>query len=87
MIVISEGLLKVFPNPTSDVLHIEVDKQIDMNTDIWYAVRSADGRKVRAGQWYPGMQISMRSLVAGIYNIELVGDGILRVVRVVVIGQ
>jgi ASPIC/UnbV protein/VCBS repeat protein len=87
LIMLSEGILRAYPNPTSAVLNIEVDNSVDFSAGMQYTIRSLDGRNVRSGQWNPGEQISMRSLAPGIYNVELIGDGVLGVLRVVVVGE
>jgi ASPIC and UnbV/FG-GAP-like repeat len=86
LIVLSEGTLRAYPNPTSDVLNIEVDNSIDLSAGVLFAIRSIDGRRIRSGNWSPDEQISMRGLAPGIYNVELVGGGVLGVVRIVVMG-
>jgi len=69
------------------VLNIEVDASVNFGEMIQYAIRSIDGRRVKAGNWRPGEQISMRGLAAGIYNVELAANGILGVVRIVVVSD
>jgi len=87
VIILSEGTLKAYPNPTSDVVTIEVDNSFDFDYEIRYAVRSIDGRKVRSGIWQPGTQISMRGLPSGMYHVELLGEGVVGIVRIVVVGR
>jgi hypothetical protein len=87
VVVLDAGSIRVYPNPSSDVINIEVDGSINFGANIQFTIRSIDGRRAKSGVWKPGDQISMRGLPAGIYNIELLGDGILGAVRIVVVGD
>ncbi len=72
------GLLRHYPNPVSDVLHLVSDSAIDQ-----LSIFASDGRRVGNFQW-SGTEVDLRALACGVYILRLqLRDGVSQTLKII----
>jgi hypothetical protein len=66
------GHIRLYPNPTTDVLTIDMDGYQDIFS---YDILSLTGAHIRKGMAYPGEQILVQDLAPGMYILRLQARG------------
>ena len=77
-----QNVFSVFPNPTSDILHVQVAHP--GNSDIKYALTNMLGAQLITGQTSQSkFEIDMKDVSPGVYMLYLLVDGEIAAERVV----
>jgi hypothetical protein len=78
--VMSANNLRIYPNPTSSILTLE----LNTNQTVNYTLQNLNGQNMLAGSFDRSTQINTANLPNGIYFLHLQGEGILETRKIVV---
>lgn len=66
-----EAELRVYPNPSTGVLHLEAD----LEQEIKYVLYNSLGQAIREGDFKASKTLNIRDLNQGVYILQTWGDG------------